>query len=120
MVFDPPSTLDSYVLYLRQIVEIAVALHSHHQGKCIRLMGVSAVPKDDKNVIRSRLLDSVLNEPDDRLALQNALVVAKVARFEFPQDWPDVVSNLVQTLRSASQIPPLQLARALLLSLIHI
>lgn len=72
------------------------------------------MPKDDKDVIRSRLLASALNEPDDRLALQNALVYAKIARFEFPHDWPDAISLIVQHLRNASHIPPLQLARALL------
>ena len=45
--------------------------------------------------------------------------MAKIARFEYPQDWPDALSSLVQTLRSASQVSPLQLARALL-ALLHI
>jgi len=84
-----------------------------------RKTALNAVSKADKEVIRSRLLESGLNEPDVRLALQDALVIAKVARFEYPQDWPDVLSDLVQTLRSASQIPPLQLTRALLI-LLHI
>ena len=47
----------------------------------------SAVSKEDKNVIRVRLLESAVNEADHRLALQNALVVAKIVRFEFPNDW---------------------------------
>jgi len=85
--------------------------------ECKWLIDLSAVSKHDKDVIRSRLLRSVLDEPDDRLALQNALVVAKIARFEFPHDWPDAVASLVQTFRSASQLPPLQLARALLVLL---
>jgi hypothetical protein len=45
------------------------------------------VSKQDKVVIRSRLLESAVNEADQRLALQNALVVAKIVRFEFPTDW---------------------------------
>ena len=48
---------------------------------------ISAVSQDDKTVIRSRLIESGTNEPDQRLALQNALVVAKVVRFEYPNDW---------------------------------
>ncbi|WPH01658.1 importin-11 [Acrodontium crateriforme] len=79
----------------------------------------NAVSKEDKIVIRSRLLESGLNEPDDRLALQNALVTAKIARFEYPAEWPDAISQLVQTLRNASQLPPLQLARTLL-TLLHV
>lgn len=38
-------------------------------------------------MIRSRLLSSGLDEEDHRLALQDALVIAKVARYEYPGDW---------------------------------
>lgn len=47
----------------------------------------SAVSKGDKATIRSKLLESGVNEADQRLALQNALVIAKIARTEFPNDW---------------------------------
>lgn len=47
----------------------------------------SAVSKEDKAIIRSRLLESGVNEANQRLALQNALVIAKIVRFEFPNDW---------------------------------
>lgn len=47
----------------------------------------NAVDKNDKAVIRTRLLESGVNEADQRLALQNALVIAKIVRFEFPNDW---------------------------------
>jgi hypothetical protein len=52
-----------------------------------RKTATNAVSKQDKNTIRSRLLESAVNEADSRLALQNALVVAKIVRFEFPNDW---------------------------------
>lgn len=47
----------------------------------------SAVTKEDKGTIRARLLESAIHEADHRLALQNALVVAKIVRFEYPNDW---------------------------------
>lgn len=50
-------------------------------------MAYSAVSPEDKAVIRSRLLESGIEEHDHRLALQNAIVIAKVSRFEYPQDW---------------------------------
>nr|POE99510.1 importin-11 [Quercus suber] len=84
-----------------------------------RKTATNAVQKDDKNAIRARLLKSGLVEPDDRLALQNALVIAKIARFEYPNDWPDAIPSLIQTLRSAQELPPLQLSRALLV-LLHV
>ena len=47
----------------------------------------NAITKEEKTLIRSRCLDSGINEPDYRLALQNALVIAKIMRFEFPHEW---------------------------------
>ena len=52
-----------------------------------RKTATNAVTKEDKAAIRTRLLESAINEADSRLALQNALVVAKIVRFEFPHDW---------------------------------
>jgi hypothetical protein len=52
-----------------------------------RKTATNAVTKDDKAQIRARLLESAVNEADQRLALQNALVVAKIVRFEYPTDW---------------------------------
>ena len=95
--------------------------HSHqcHPSEKLHADGFSysAVPKEDKAFIRSRLLASALDEQDSRLALQNALVIAKIARLEYPHEWPDALSSLTSALRS--QLPPLQLARALLV-LLHI
>lgn len=52
-----------------------------------RKTATNAVTKHDKDLIRASLLDAAVNEPDQRLALQSALVVAKIVRFEFPNDW---------------------------------
>ncbi|MCJ1287281.1 hypothetical protein MMC26_006629 [Xylographa opegraphella] len=63
----------------------------------------NAISKEEKTLIRSRCLDSGINEPDRRLALQNALVIAKITRFDFPHDWPDVISSVTEHLRLASR-----------------
>jgi hypothetical protein len=60
----------------------------------------SAVTKGDKEIIRSRLAEGVLSEDDKRLALQSALVYSKIARFEFPQEWPDAITSLLGTVRN--------------------
>ena len=62
-------------------------------------------------------MESALHEHDTRLALQNALVVAKIARFEYPNDWPDLLTVLLDTIRRAHD--PLATARALLI-LLHV
>ncbi|KAI9847676.1 MAG: hypothetical protein M1837_001924 [Sclerophora amabilis] len=82
----------------------------------------NAVSKEEKSVIRSRALEAGLNEANRRLALQNALVVAKIVRFEFPNDWPDVITTLIAVLRSSTQeapLNPLRTSRGLLL-LLHV
>ena len=79
----------------------------------------NAIAKEEKAVIRSRCLDSILNEPDHRLALQSSLVMAKITRFEFPHDWPDAFSSVTRHLRSSlhAESNPLHLPRALLVLL---
>ncbi|EDU43667.1 importin 11 [Pyrenophora tritici-repentis] len=84
-----------------------------------RKTATNAVTKEDKNTIRARLLESAVNEADHRLALQNALVVAKIVRYEYPTDWPGLFQQLLQILRTAADPSayPLQLPRALLVLL---
>ncbi|KAL8669754.1 MAG: hypothetical protein Q9168_005669 [Polycauliona sp. 1 TL-2023] len=79
----------------------------------------NAIKKAEKDLIRSRSIESGTNEPDHRLALQNALMLAKIIRYEYPLEWPDAVSSIVSNLREASQSDnnPLRLTRALLMLL---
>ncbi|KAK6496883.1 hypothetical protein TWF481_001865 [Arthrobotrys musiformis] len=69
-----------------------------------RKAATNAITKDEKTRIRSRLLDSV-NEPDNQLALQNAVIVGKVARNEYPLDWPDIFSRLLDIIRTSAPPP---------------
>ncbi|CAN9205636.1 unnamed protein product [Alternaria sp. RS040] len=84
-----------------------------------RKTATNAVSKQDKATIRARLLESAVNEADHRLALQNALVVAKIVRFEFPNDWPELFQQLLHILRASTDPNAyrLQLPRALLVLL---
>lgn len=88
---------------------------------CKTLNKSSAVSKEDKTLIRSRLLESAANEPDQRLARQNALVISKIVRFEYPSDWPDVVNQLLDLVRNsiAPGANPLYLNRTLMV-LLHV
>ncbi|QIW98451.1 hypothetical protein AMS68_003969 [Peltaster fructicola] len=85
-----------------------------------RKTALNAVSKEDKAIIRSRLIDGALNENDSRLALQDALVTAKIARFEFPNDWPDAISSIVARLRQSLQSGNLLAVSRTLLLLLHI
>ena len=52
-----------------------------------RKAATNAISQEEKALIRSRILESGMNEPDSRIALQIALITAKITRFEFPRDW---------------------------------
>ena len=52
-----------------------------------RKAATNAISKEEKTLIRSRCLESGIHESDARIALQIALIIAKITRFEFPHDW---------------------------------
>lgn len=77
----------------------------------------NTIAKEEKAAIRSHLLEGGIGEADMNLALQNALVVSKVVRIDYPVDWPDVLADLIKILRTANQSNQLHLRRALLILL---
>jgi hypothetical protein len=62
----------------------------------------SAISKEERHTIRSRLLASSIDETQPQLAVQNAVIVAKVARLEYPLEWPKVFSDITAIIRHAS------------------
>lgn len=79
----------------------------------------NAIKKDEKDLIRSRCLNSGINEPDRRLALQISIVIAKITRHEYPHDWPDVFDSVLEQLQHSLGIAlnSLSLSRTLLILL---
>ena len=67
-----------------------------------RKTALNAIKKDEKDLIRSRCLESGINEPDRRLALQICIVIAKITRYEYPHDWPDVLDSVLEQLQHSS------------------
>ena len=45
------------------------------------------IGRDEKNLIRQRALESLLNEPEDSIASLTSLFVARIVRIEYPLDW---------------------------------
>ncbi|KXJ91418.1 putative importin 11 [Microdochium bolleyi] len=73
----------------------------------------NGIPAAEKHAIRSNLYEGTIGEADKKLALHNALVVAKVVRIDFPTDWPDALSRLIEILRSSKDADQLRLTGAL-------
>jgi len=49
--------------------------------------GLSAIKPEEKLRIKTKALERGVVEPARHLALHNALMIAKVIRYEFPLDW---------------------------------
>ncbi|RMJ23590.1 Importin 11 [Aspergillus sp. HF37] len=84
-----------------------------------RKTATNAIKKEEKQQIKTRALEAGVAEPTPVLALQNALMVARIMRIEFPHDWPDAVSSIITFIRSSTEpgANPLQLPRTLLILL---
>ncbi|KAK5992646.1 Importin-11-like protein [Cladobotryum mycophilum] len=61
----------------------------------------NGIKPEEKNLIRSRLFQGTIEEEERNLALHNALVIAKVVRIDYPNDWPDALSSMIDLLRSS-------------------
>jgi len=70
-----------------------------------RKTAINAIGKDEKEQIKTKSIEAGVHEPVAALALQNALMVAKIVRYEFPQDWPDVIGIILGHLRAATEKP---------------
>ncbi|RHZ44599.1 hypothetical protein Glove_718g39 [Diversispora epigaea] len=53
----------------------------------------------EKSNIRGRIL-SFMDEEFNQLAIQNALLVSKIARLDFPNEWPELLQNLLSIIHS--------------------
>ena len=84
-----------------------------------RKTATHAIKKEEKDLIRSRSLESGINEPDRRLALQVSILIAKITRYEYPHDWPDVLDSVLEQLHSSltGALNALSLSRTLLILL---
>ncbi|RFU77616.1 armadillo-type fold [Trichoderma arundinaceum] len=60
----------------------------------------NGIGPEEKNLIRSRLFQGTIEEEEKHLALHNALVIAKVVRIDYPEDWPEALPNIINLLRS--------------------
>lgn len=65
-----------------------------------RPLRVHAVSKEEKLQIRARLFD-LLGEKNNQLSIQNAHLVSRIARFDFPAEWPSLFDDIVNRLHTA-------------------
>jgi Importin-beta N-terminal domain len=70
-----------------------------------RKTSTHVISKQEKIKIRTKALEAGTREPVPPLGLQNALMLAKIVRYEFPHDWPDIITVLINHLRQPLPSP---------------
>lgn len=63
----------------------------------------SPIKPEEKLQIKSQLLAS-FNEPQDRIAVQLAVVISKIARLDCPDEWPELMPALLERINSANDL----------------
>ena len=83
-----------------------------------RKSAANAIKADERSGIRTRLLQSSMNESAHKLVSLNSIVTAKIARHDFPGQWPDLISQLLEliTVSLNPGVPQGSISRALLIT----
>ncbi|RKF65837.1 Importin-11 [Erysiphe neolycopersici] len=96
---------------------IAIIQLKNGIDKYWRKSAKNAISPDEKAHIRSRLLEGGITEEERNIALQNALLLSKIVRIDYPNEWPEVLPNLIKILRDSRHSNGLQLQRGMLMLL---
>jgi hypothetical protein len=89
----------------QKIRMLAIICLKNGVTKYWRKSAIGAIPENEKQIIR-QLFMSNFSETQKQLSSQKALVISMIARFDFPLDWPDLLSGLIPLVeQSFSQNP---------------
>ncbi|EMG47600.1 hypothetical protein SBY92_004719 [Candida maltosa Xu316] len=80
-----------------QIRWLAIICFKNGVDKYWRVSRNHSIQKDEKRQIISRTMD-LINEKNNQLMIQNAHSIAKIARFDFPSDWPNLFDDIITNL----------------------
>ncbi|KAK9845638.1 hypothetical protein WJX84_002303, partial [Apatococcus fuscideae] len=65
----------------------------------------SRVPDQEKQRVRDSALQLLLSEQSSRIAVQLALLVTNISRFDFPAHWPSLLTDLASACMPDSPVP---------------
>ena len=60
----------------------------------------NAICNEERNAIKAVLL-GCLGEPGKEVALQIAVVIGKIARFDVPREWPELLPALMASIQNS-------------------
>ncbi|CAB4252744.1 Kap120p [Maudiozyma barnettii] len=82
-----------------QIRWLAVIQFKNGVEKYWRSTRINAISKEEKASIRSRLFD-LIDEQNNQLCIQNAQAASRIARLDFPTEWPTLFEHIEQLLEN--------------------
>jgi hypothetical protein len=63
----------------------------------------NSIKEEERLMLKNQFLQ-YLNEPELRIARQMSVTLGKLARFELPHQWPDLITKLIQILQESSAL----------------
>lgn len=89
-------------IYIKQEIPLgtrwmAIICFKNGIEKYWRSSRVNAISKEEKAQIRSRLF-YVIDDKNNQLTIQNAHAIARIVRFDFPSEWPNLFDDVTKSL----------------------
>ena len=72
---------------------------------------MKTITGEERSHLRARLL-SLVEEEDNQIAIQRAVVISKIARFDYPKAWPSLFVELTAYLPSTQEMERLNTSRS--------
>ncbi len=80
-----------------QIRWLAIICFKNGVDKYWKSSRSNSIQKQEKQQIIAKSMD-LINEKNNQLMLQNAYSISKIARFDFPLDWPNLFDDIISSL----------------------
>lgn len=63
----------------------------------------NSIKEEERQAIKAHFL-LFLTEPELKIARQMSVILGKLARFELPHQWPDLITKLIQILQETASL----------------
>lgn len=87
----------------RNVRWLAVLYFKNGVERYWRKTAPNAISEEEKKIIKDRLISN-FREPVNQLAVQLAVLISKVARFDCPKEWPELIPTLLQSVRDVDDL----------------
>lgn len=63
----------------------------------------NSIKEEERQALKANFLQ-YLTEPELKIARQMSVILGKLARFELPHQWPDLITKLIQILQETASL----------------